>query len=148
MALGKQHTHTLNDPAALLKAHELRKTDIRIQVLKALDNRSFALTHGDIETALSQNADRVTIYRTLHQFEQKGIVHKVMGDDGVARYALCQENCNERHHHDNHIHFHCTQCNNIYCLDEFAKSSLDVPEHYVVHDIEVTVKGICPDCKA
>ena len=36
-------------------------------------------------------ADRITIYRTLKTFEEKGIVHGIEEGTTEVKYALCQE---------------------------------------------------------
>ena len=51
-----------------LKGHHLRTTTCREDVLSTFINKKNALSHGDLEGALGENYDRVTIYRTLKTF--------------------------------------------------------------------------------
>ena len=67
-----------------------------------------ALAHGDIEKKAGEKFDRVTVYRTLQTFVEKGIIHTIPTADNSIRYALCKDDCAEGHHHDHHIHFVCT----------------------------------------
>ena len=92
-----------------LKEFNLRQTDARAEVLDVFFADSYALAHADIETRLADKFDRVTVYRTLKTFLEKGILHKVLDDEGSTKYALCKQQCHQTahaHHHD-HVHFKC-----------------------------------------
>lgn len=73
----------------------LRPTACRIEVLKAFEGVGFALSQGDIELKLQAAFDRVTIYRTLKTFLSQGLIHKVLDDQGGAKYALCKDLCHQ-----------------------------------------------------
>ena len=62
-------------------------------------------------------SDRITIYRTLKTFEQKGIVHSINNGTGEVKYALCDEYCTAVAHTDQHPHFQCERCEKITCID-------------------------------
>ena len=36
-------------------------------------------------------SDRITMYRTLKTFEEKGILHSIKGEGDEAKYALCND---------------------------------------------------------
>lgn len=135
----------LEQKSDLLKTHGLKITETRLKVLGEFYERDYALSHQDVETALS-DLDRVTLYRTLNSFESKGITHKVLGQNGVAKYALCKHQCDEHGHHDNHFHFHCTNCEKTYCLDESLKQEIKLPRGFVMNDVRLNVRGVCLDC--
>lgn len=130
---------------SILQGHSLKKTATRVDVLNLFLSKPYALAHSDIEKELEKDHDRVTLYRTLNTFEDTGITHKVMGEDGVAKYALCDE-CTEHHHHHDHIHFHCSKCSKTYCLDDGYTPKLALPEGYHLDEYQVSVKGICKYC--
>ena len=52
----------------LLKEHRLKRTSTRSEILNLYYDNKHALTHKDIELELSEQFDRVTIYRTLKCF--------------------------------------------------------------------------------
>ncbi len=131
--------------AAILQTHSLKKTATRVDVLNLFLSKSYALAHSDIEEELDKVHDRVTLYRTLNTFEDTGITHKVMGDDGIAKYALCDE-CGHHDHHDEHIHFHCSSCGKTYCLDDEFTPELTLPKGYQLEDVDISAKGICKNC--
>ena len=134
------------DALQLLKDSQLRKTNARIQVLEIFMNADRALSHQNLESKL-QEVDRVTLYRTLKTFEQKGLIHKAFDGSEALKYALCSHHaCDEHHHNDNHIHFNCEVCEKTICLEQVKKPELNLPEGYQVAEQHVLVKGICPDC--
>ncbi|MDQ1086474.1 Fur family transcriptional regulator [Siphonobacter sp. SORGH_AS_1065] len=135
---------------ATLKQHNLRHTEAREEVLDLFYNKSFALSHGGLESELQERFDRVTIYRTLKTFLDKGIIHKVLDDEGTVKYAMCKDACQSEdhtHHHD-HVHFKCLSCGQTTCLDHVKIPSLALPEGYKRQEINLLVQGICPDCKS
>jgi Fur family ferric uptake transcriptional regulator len=133
--------------ADLLRRKNLSVTDSRKKILSLFMSSHDALAHGDIEKKAGEKFDRVTIYRTLQTFEEKGIVHSIPTADNSVRYALCRD-CNEDHHHDDHIHFICSNCNVTTCLDDVVSPQIALPEGYVAENVQVVIHGICTNCKA
>src|SRR5262249_16711864 len=101
----------------LLRQHDLRITGCRKDILELFMHSQAALSQPEVEKEFGDEHDRVTIYRTLASFMEKGLLHKVPDDAGAARYALCS-GCREHEHHDSHIHFKCQACGSTHCLDE------------------------------
>ena len=89
----------------ILKHSQLSVTDNRLSILEIFQKNSKALSHADIERLSEKHFDRVTIYRTLQTFVDKGIIHTIPTADNSIMYALCKEACSEGHHHDDHVHF-------------------------------------------
>ncbi len=133
--------------AGLLKRNSLSITDSRKKILQLFLEQPGALAHGDIETKAGEKFDRVTVYRTLQTFVDKGIIHTIPTADNSIRYALCKDACSEGHHHDHHIHFVCTNCTNTYCLDDVVTPEIKLPKGYSAGHVEVVVEGICKNCK-
>ena len=130
----------------LLKRNHLSITESRRKILSLFISHTGALAHGDIEKKAGEKFDRVTVYRTLQTFVEKGIIHTIPTSDNMVRYALCKNDCTEGHHHDNHIHFVCKICGKTECLDQVTAPSLDLPYGYAAKTVEVVVSGICKDC--
>ena len=131
----------------ILKTNNLSVTDSRKKILHIFFNHHGALAHRDIEHKAGEKFDRVTVYRTLQIFVEKGIIHTIPTTDNSVRYALCKEHCTEGHHHDDHIHFICLNCGSTLCLDEITVPQVSVPRGFSSSTIEVVVKGICKDCQ-
>ncbi|WP_373514714.1 Fur family transcriptional regulator [Persicitalea sp.] len=133
---------TINDT---LKEHNLRTTGCREEVLQTFLAREKALSHGDLEGSLKERFDRVTIYRTLKTFLEKGIIHKVLDDEGT-RYALCKERCTEDNHHHDHVHFKCNACGETNCLENLHVPAVQLPAGYRAQEINLLIQGLCADC--
>lgn len=130
----------------ILEKHKLRKTPVRADILDVFLKNSHALSHSDIEESLGAGYDRVTIYRTLYAFEEKGLIHKVPDDACIQKFALCHDHCNEHHHQDDHLHFICTRCSRTFCLEEVDLPKFKLPEGYLVTGLNFSVQGICKEC--
>ena len=135
-----------NIVADTLKRNQLSVTDSRKKILEFFNQANGALAHADIERLSGEQFDRVTIYRTLQTFVEKGIIHSIPTADNSIRYALCKDDCAEGHHHDNHIHFVCDKCGNTYCLDHFTVPNVQVPEGFRSRQTNVLVSGVCNIC--
>jgi len=136
----------VTDIKEILKRSQLSVTASREKILHLFLEQTGALAHGDIEKKAGEKFDRVTIYRTLQAFVEKGIIHTIPTADNSIRYALCKDDCAAGHHHDQHIHFVCTSCNNTYCLDDIVTPDIKLPKGYSSTHIEVVVEGVCKEC--
>ena len=134
------------DVRALLKKNHMSVTDSRLQILELFYHAPGALAHADIEKKASDKIDRVTIYRTLQTFVEKGIVHTIPTADNSVLYALCKDDCSEGHHHDNHIHFICDTCGTTYCLDHVSVPDVELPKGFRSTRTDVIVSGKCDKC--
>ncbi len=130
-----------------LKRNQLSITDSRKKILEMFLQRKGALAHADIEQQSGEEFDRVTIYRTLQTFVEKGIIHTIPSADNSVRYALCKDACSEGHHHDNHVHFMCDHCGNTYCLDHVSVPAVVLPSGFKVSQVDVVVSGTCMKCQ-
>lgn len=136
----------MNTIVQILKQNNLSVTDGRREILSLFLNSDGALAHADIEKNTDKHFDRVTVYRTLQSFVDKGIIHMIPTTDNSIKYALCKDDCSEGHHHDQHIHLLCAKCGNTFCLDDVVTPSVHLPQGYVMNQVEVVVKGICRSC--
>ena len=134
------------DVNEILKRSKLSVTASRKKILNLFLEQNGALAHGDIEKRAGEKFDRVTVYRTLQAFVEKGIIHTIPTADNSILYALCKDECEEGHHHDHHIHFVCDKCKNTYCLDDVVTPAIKLPKGYLSSHIEVVVEGICDHC--
>ncbi len=130
----------------ILKENNLSVTAGRQTILALFLNSDGALAHADIEKNAGKHFDRVTIYRTLQAFVEKGLIHTIPTSDNSIKYALCKNDCTEGHHHDHHVHFVCRVCDNTYCLDGVVTPTINLPIGYESTEIDVVAKGICREC--
>jgi len=129
----------------ILKKHHLRVTQFRLDVISIFTTAGRALASHDIEEKL-QDADRITLYRTLKSFEDKGIIHKAIDGTLTQKFALCEAQCNEHHHHDEHVHFHCLRCENTFCMDHVYVPKVVLPSGFTAEQTNMIVNGVCESC--
>ena len=130
----------------LLHRKHLSVTDSRKKILSLFLQHKDALMHGDIEKKAGEKFDRVTIYRTLQTFVEKGIIHAIPTADNSVKYALCKD-CTEGHHHDDHVHFVCSNCNTTICLDNVVSPQIELPKGYKADNVQVVINGVCEKCQ-
>jgi Fur family transcriptional regulator, ferric uptake regulator len=134
-----------NSSLQILKDFKLRSTPGRAAILQAFLKSKFALSHGDVEKEVPASFDRVTVYRTLKTFLDKGLIHKVLDDEGGMKYALCNEACSTANHHHDHVHFKCTQCGQTNCL-QVEIPGIKLPKGYQPREVNLLIQGICGNC--
>ena len=131
----------------ILKRNQLSVTGSRKKILELFLASKGALAHGDIEKKTGEKFDRVTVYRTLQVFLEKGIIHNIPTSDNSVRYALCKDDCTEGHHHDNHVHFVCVNCGNTICLADVLVPEVKLPIGFKPKESQMVVEGVCKDCQ-
>jgi len=141
----KTDTKYKQEVLEILTNKGVKPTAVRELVLNVFLNQKHALTSPDIEKFMPWG-DRVTLFRTLKTFEQKGIIHKVNDGSSTVKYALCSDGCESSSHFDVHPHFHCEKCGKTICLDKQEIELPLLPEGIVVNDYSLVLNGLCADC--
>src|ERR1700730_17287660 len=100
----------------ILKSNQLSVTSGRRKILELFLNNEGALAHSDIEKKAGEKFDRVTVYRTLQVFLERGLIHSIPTSDNSIRYALCKDDWSGGQHRDDHVHFICNSCGSTVCL--------------------------------
>lgn len=131
----------------LLKTFRLRSTPNRQEILHLFLEKNYALSHHDIEKAVQNSLDRVTVYRTLKTFLDKGLIHKVLDDEGTLKYALCNDTCTTAEHHHDHVHFKCTKCGQTNCLN-VEVPPIKLPKGYKPNEFNLLIQGVCQQCSS
>lgn len=120
-----------------------KPTSMRILVYDFLATQKAALSLSEIEEQLYY-ADRITIYRTLKTFEEKGVIHSIQ-ENTTTKYKLCSDECDEQTHKDWHLHFYCKICKQTTC-----KENIVLPEsikgNFRMDEVRLFAKGICENC--
>ncbi len=102
------------------------------------------MSHQEILKAIPEKINRVTVYRALDRLVEEHKIHKIIDMNGVAKYASCQD-CTEENHVHHHLHFSCSSCNQVYCLDD-VMPGFNLPSGYQVNEVNFTLGGTCPTC--
>lgn len=129
----------------LLKMHGLRPTAGRKEILDVIRHSKCALSHPEIEGKLPIRLDRITTYRTLQSFKNKGIVHAIVDPhSGAIKYIFSESTFSHQH-----AHFKCVGCGIIVCLvGEIEGTNLiTLPKEYQALQYSFVIEGLCPTCK-
>jgi len=129
-----------------LNKKKIRPTAMRLLVLDTLFSQKSALSLSELEKTF-EKSDRITLYRTLKTFQEKGLVHSIDDGTGAPKYALCEEDCECELERDLHVHFHCRICSETSCLPTHKIPDLKLPVKYLPEEANLVVKGICDRCR-
>lgn len=123
-----------------------RVTASRIRVLGLLQSAQEPLSHGDIDDLLSSDKlpgiDRVTIYRVLDWLADVGLAHKAADARGMFRFSAADPGVE----HARHVHFRCTGCGGLFCLDTPPPPLPALPRGFRFGGMALDIRGECPRC--
>ena len=130
--------------SAALRSSGFRLTHQRLEVVREVASTDI---HPDADRVFRRVRERVptisldTVYRTLGTLADLGLVNRVTGVTGAARY-----DANTSRHH----HFICTQCGLIQDIESDGLDDLGVPARASgfgrVDSVEVRFRGVCREC--
>ncbi|MEM7181221.1 MAG: Fur family transcriptional regulator, partial [Spirochaetota bacterium] len=128
----------------ILKKAGLKITKTRVAVLKMLCDAGKPISHTDIMDGLPNNSswDRVTIYRTLAEFEQKRIVKSLNSGNRIKYYEFLRNDTVNQH-----AHLFCNECGKIECLDLSDSLAIGLDKDFVILDVEILIRGVCKFCQ-
>ncbi|MDE5850673.1 MAG: transcriptional repressor [Muribaculaceae bacterium] len=128
----------------ILTGNGIKPTANRILVLKELMRNSHPVNLADLETALAP-IDKGSIFRVLQLFSEKEVIHVIEDGSRSLKYEVCHA---EDHHTatDQHPHFYCEKCGELYCLDTISLPDIKLPDDFEVKSINLMIKGLCPKC--
>ncbi len=133
------------DPIEILKRNKLKHTKQRIRVLEDISANTTAISQPTLEKKLGKEIDRVTLYRILNTYVDKGIVHRIVDLNGTANYAICSSACSSEQHHDEHVHFNCRNCNKVFCLATKVPE-ISITAGFKAESISLIAYGVCKEC--
>jgi Fe2+ or Zn2+ uptake regulation protein len=152
-APAKAHTHKAPSKEAIfakMRENKVKVTSQREKIIDCLIAAPAPQTAEEIMAKLKKSkdpgkCDLVTIYRSLHQFEEIKIVQKSFFSENSAQY--CLNDLDDHHHH----HFLCKKCRKITEIDScLLESQLKNLEKKGFREISHRLEffGICPQCAA
>lgn len=128
----------------ILKQHGVKKTVCRKCIVdKLIESEDTALTENEIKDAFLDLFDRVTFYRSLKTLEEAKVIHRIVLNNTIVKYALSSRQVLS----NVHPHFHCTYCDRVSCLDSsLLDRNISLPSGYQVESAQILLEGICPSC--
>ncbi len=141
MINNNEHCNSLQ----VLKDAKLNRTFQRVAVLDVLINaeRPLAVIHIFKNISLHQKINKVTVYRILSSFMEKGIVRGIPTGEGINYYEMA---CR---HNPVHAHFYCKSCKKMFCLDPITFSRVGLFSNlngFKIDALSVNMTGICKSC--
>lgn len=130
---------TAADTPDILDRHGIRPTPVRVLIYRTLARAQSPMSGLELETALD-TVDRSSITRSLALFQKQGIVRTIDDGSGAARFELANDSGMS------HPHFHCRQCRRTFCLDSADVTPPLLPPGYQAEAVNMTIRGLCPDC--
>lgn len=139
------HSTTDSEPTALHLGGDLRLTRQRREVYDVLLEQRDHPTATELFIRVKERVPSIslaTVYNCLETLAGAGLVKQVNLDRAPSRYCP---------NLDDHGHFHCTGCGSVADID-FKEGAphgrLRLPRGSVVTQIDVAIKGLCPECAA
>lgn len=130
---------------ALLESHGIKPTANRILVVRALAESKRPMSLSELECEIL-SVDKSSVFRVLTLLREHHLVHVIEdGGDGV-RYELCHSTDGHEHDDDQHAHFYCEHCHRTFCLSDTPIPAVNLPEGYILENINYMAKGLCPEC--
>jgi len=133
------------DIAELLKNKGLKKTNARVKISSILSQSVQPLSEKEIKKKMGNEYDRITFYRTVQVLIKADIIHRIIVDNTQIKYAFTKDDKNELDKTE-HIHFYCTQCHKLICLEDVLVQYYELPKGYIQSECAVLIKGICKNC--
>ncbi len=122
-----------------------RKTRQRMAIMEVLKGVRTHPSAGWIYDEVRKKLPHVskgTIYRNLNVLEAEGAIIELNVDGVVGRYEIRQ---------DNHYHFICEKCGQIFDLNEPIEAELNVKyakkTGFKITHHQLEFRGLCKDCQ-
>lgn len=133
----------MNKVKDILSKNDLVCTSCREEIMQVITSSATPLSEDEIKSSIHGNFDRTTFYRTFKTLIAKGIIHKIVIDNTLIKYALSQEQNIEKQH----AHFYCIACKKVFCLPQVKWEYSQLPNTFEVTETELLIKGYCENCK-
>lgn len=127
----------------ILKNLNLKRTSCREGIIEVVLAANEALSENEIRERLARNYDRATFYRSFKILIEHKIIHKIVVNNQLVKYALD----NTVTHKNKHAHFYCNECNALKCMENVPVQKYQLPEGFADIETEVLIKGICANCR-
>lgn len=132
-----------NKAEQLLASVSLRRTLPRLAIIEALLAADHPLSQEQIAESIGLDTpNKTTIYRTLSNLVETGLVHEAFLDNRIQHYEL-SHNCGQKCCHP---HFTCSQCQQTVCITHVSAPIVELPKGFTLHRQQIRVEGICDKC--
>ena len=139
----RKRTSQIEAARSLLAEHPGRISKPRLNVLAFMLKQKGPVSHAEIQRELP-DLDQVSIYRNLDWLAEKGILERMVGEDGLRRYARATQTMID------HAlpAFSMPQLRVTSCLHGVELNQPQLPEGYSVENCSMILAGTCPSCQS
>lgn len=123
---------------------DIKPTAVRLLIFKAMVEYPQAFSLSDLEAVL-ETVDKSTISRTITLFHNHLVIHSIDDGSGSMKYSVCDDDC-QCELNELHVHFNCTHCHKTYCLESVSIPPVQLPEKFLLENINFVMKGLCDKC--
>lgn len=130
----------------LLTSNGLNRTKTKVEILVELSKSLTPLSVAEIHQQLGNDCDISTVFRTVGQFKEKGLIKELNLGEDFFRYEVTSS---DPHHHHHHHHVRCRTCGDIKLIEKcdisiFEKMISKLGYQKMEHYLEFT--GVCAKC--
>jgi len=126
----------------ILHKHKLVRTSCRQSIIDTIVNAGFAISEEEIKQRIEGTYDRTTFYRSFKTMIENNIIHKIVVDNQLVKYAITENSLVS----SKHVHFYCNECKTVECLPETEIKTPVLPVGYRLVETELIIKGFCNKC--
>jgi Fur family ferric uptake transcriptional regulator len=126
----------------ILHKHNLVRTSCRQSIIDTIVTTGHAISEEEIKHKVEATYDRTTFYRSFKTLIEKNIIHKIVVDNQLVKYAITENNVLSK----NHIHFYCNKCGVVECMPDAMIKIPALPVGYSQVESELIIKGFCNHC--
>ena len=133
---------------AALQRVGIEPTPLRLLAVHVMLRENRALAASDILARVRRQhpANKVTLYRILDLFVEKGLANRHSSGDRALRYCLGAQAATAPH-----CHAYCVRCGRMECLPAAAEildvAALGPALAMEVMAVEVRIDGVCAACR-
>ena len=127
----------------ILTKKNIKRTSCREGIIDVIINTGGALSENEIREKLAGNYDRTTFYRSFKTLEDNKIIHKIVIDNQLVKYALDNSITQKKEH----AHFYCSNCHSVLCLDSTPVNNFIIPDGFMQDETKIIIKGTCANCR-
>lgn len=137
-------TKIQHDCKSELKSVSLQVTPARLAAMQLFESHDTPLDAQHLIDHLHKElgVDRVTVFRILNAFVEKGLIRKLEFGEGKARYEL-----NKEEHH----HLICESCGNIEDISDCnilaLEKDIQKKKGFLVKQHSLEFFGLCKNCQ-
>ena len=142
------YTNERNKIIEIFKNKGIHITENRVTLYSLIREQKNALSINYINKHFSSIIDRVSIYRIIKIFIDKGLLLKVINAEKEAAYIFNDNEITKTKTIKNRIaYFVCIACKSTIILNENLYKSFKLPQNMQITNCQLIIEGKCKKCK-